>query len=132
MGDIIAKIHQALPPDKTGKRTYGTTLGGSRVKTDSALTTGEGGLTKTKDEKPFDSMNNIVANLLLNLTRYEGWYDMYLIIIDIEVLSTWNIYDDVLICFWWCPHLFLMMSSSVSDDVLICFWWCLNLFLMMS
>ncbi|KAK2166312.1 hypothetical protein LSH36_40g16005 [Paralvinella palmiformis] len=75
LADIIAKIHQALPIEKTGKRTYRTSLSGNRVKKDSIITASEGGLTKGKDEKPFDSMNNIVANLLLNMTssaRFEG------------------------------------------------------------
>ncbi|ELT88580.1 hypothetical protein CAPTEDRAFT_218781 [Capitella teleta] len=75
--DIVNKITQSLPPDKFGKRTFGASSGltGSRVKADSVLTTSEGGVTKEKDEKPFDTMNNIVANMLLNLTssaRFEG------------------------------------------------------------
>ena len=64
--DIVNKISQALPPGKTGKRTYGA---GSRVKEDSSLATSKGGATRERDERPFDSMNNIVANLLLNMTR---------------------------------------------------------------
>jgi tubulin epsilon len=56
----VNKIHQAVPQTKTGKRTFGN------VKT---LATGDGGVTKKKDEKPFDAMNNIAANLLLNMTR---------------------------------------------------------------
>ena len=40
------------------------------VKSGSALTERGGGRGAVKDGgKPFDSMNNIVANLLLNLTR---------------------------------------------------------------
>lgn len=42
----------------------------SRVKPESALSANDGGIMKGKSEKPFDGMNNIVANLLLNLTRY--------------------------------------------------------------
>lgn len=41
---------------------------GSTVKPNS-LVTSSAGTTKTVQEKPFDAMNNIVANLLLNLTR---------------------------------------------------------------
>ncbi|XP_002739740.1 tubulin epsilon chain-like [Saccoglossus kowalevskii] len=70
--DICHKISQALPPEKTGKRMVG---GHSRVKADSAVTASAGGLVKKSDEKPFDKMNNIVANLLLNMTssaRFEG------------------------------------------------------------
>jgi hypothetical protein len=70
--DIVSKIQLALPPDKTGKRIFGGSLlgTGSRVKEGSALTASEGGVTRNRDSKPFDGMNNIVANLLLNLTRY--------------------------------------------------------------
>ena len=64
------KIQQALPPDKYGKRTYGPSTGaGGRVKKESTLTASEGGVTNKSQEKPFDGMNNIVANLLLNMTR---------------------------------------------------------------
>ncbi|XP_074415865.1 tubulin epsilon chain [Austrofundulus limnaeus] len=42
---------------------------GSVVRSDSTITSGRGGLSGA--EKPFDAMNNIVANLLLNITRYE-------------------------------------------------------------
>ena len=74
LSDVIAKIQTALPHDgRTGKRTYGSTnflaSAPSRVKAESALTTNEGGVTRAGDEKPFDNMNNIVANLLLNMTR---------------------------------------------------------------
>ena len=62
----MQKIQSALPPEKYGKRTYSVQ---SRMKKDSALTASEGGITKERDAKPFDSMNNIVANLLLNMTR---------------------------------------------------------------
>ncbi|XP_028295366.1 tubulin epsilon chain [Gouania willdenowi] len=46
---------------------------GSVIKRDSTIISGQGGL--TGPEKPFDAMNNIVANLLLNITssaRFEG------------------------------------------------------------
>ncbi len=77
LGDIMAKINQALPPDRTGKRTFGTVPpgGGSRVKAESALTTNKGSVVKNQEQKPFDGMNNIVANLMLNMTssaRFEG------------------------------------------------------------
>lgn len=41
---------------------------GLNIKRNSAVTSGQGGLSGA--EKPFDAMNNIVANLLLNITRY--------------------------------------------------------------
>nr|KAI8736756.1 tubulin epsilon chain-like [Biomphalaria glabrata] len=68
--DIVNKITQALPPTKSGKRVYGVS---PAVKPDSALTTGTA--VGSPEEKPFDKMNNMVANLLLNLTssaRFEG------------------------------------------------------------
>lgn len=40
---------------------------GSVIKKDSAIISGQGGVSGA--EKPFDAMNNIVANLLLNITR---------------------------------------------------------------
>jgi hypothetical protein len=63
--DIVNKIGQSIPSARTGKKMFYPT----DVKTGSAINAGDGGLTKTSDEKPFDSMNNIVANLLLNMTR---------------------------------------------------------------
>ncbi|XP_031141497.1 tubulin epsilon chain isoform X2 [Sander lucioperca] len=50
---------------------------GSAIKRDSTIISGQGGLSGT--EKPFDAMNNIVANLLLNITssaRFEGSLNM--------------------------------------------------------
>lgn len=41
---------------------------GLMIKRSSTVTCGQGGLGGA--EKPFDAMNNIVANLLLNITRY--------------------------------------------------------------
>ena len=46
----------------------------SRVKASSTVTSGEGGVDQ-RSEKPFDNMNNIAANLILNMTssaRFEG------------------------------------------------------------
>ena len=72
--DIVNKISQSVPQEGTGKRTYteGAEMRGrttTRVKPESTLTTNAGGLTKQRSEKPFDGMNNIVANMLLNMTR---------------------------------------------------------------
>ncbi len=64
------KIQQALPPEKYGKRIFGSSLTGKRVKKESALTASEGGATKPSQEKPFDGMNNVVANMLLNMTGH--------------------------------------------------------------
>ncbi|XP_069017770.1 tubulin epsilon chain [Embiotoca jacksoni] len=65
--DIVNKIkvmsHSAKP--------------GSMIKRDSSVISGQGGLSGA--EKPFDAMNNIVANLLLNITssaRFEGSLNM--------------------------------------------------------
>ena len=85
--DILNKILQALPPsDKTGKKTFGASSTGSRVKPGSALTASEGGITKKgKSDKPFDGMNNVVANLLLNLTRFHipaNSYTIYIFLLD--------------------------------------------------
>ena len=44
---------------------------GGGAKRASTVTAGEGGVAGSR-EKPFDTMNNIVANLLLNLTRSIG------------------------------------------------------------
>ena len=40
---------------------------GTVIRRESAIISGQGGLIGA--EKPFDAMNNIVANLLLNITR---------------------------------------------------------------
>lgn len=42
---------------------------GCTIKKDCTIISGQGGVVKV--EKPFDAMNNIVANLLLNITRYK-------------------------------------------------------------
>lgn len=50
---------------------------GSMINRDSTIISGQGGLSGA--EKPFDAMNNIVANLLLNITssaRFEGSLNM--------------------------------------------------------
>ncbi|XP_026175136.1 tubulin epsilon chain isoform X3 [Mastacembelus armatus] len=50
---------------------------GSTIKTNCTVISGQGGLTGA--EKPFDAMNNIVANLLLNMTssaRFDGSLNM--------------------------------------------------------
>ncbi|KAI1897436.1 hypothetical protein AGOR_G00083270 [Albula goreensis] len=65
--DIVNKI----------RHMASTTKPGSVIKKDGTLISGQGGVTKS--EKPFDAMNNIVANLLLNLTssaRFEGSLNM--------------------------------------------------------
>ncbi|XP_010705806.1 tubulin epsilon chain isoform X1 [Meleagris gallopavo] len=66
--DIVNKIHHMVNSGKLG----------STVKPNS-LVTSSAGTTKKVQEKPFDAMNNIVANLLLNLTssaRFEGSLNM--------------------------------------------------------
>ncbi|KAM4695240.1 tubulin epsilon chain isoform 3-T3 [Discoglossus pictus] len=64
--DIVNKIHQMGNTGKLGS-----------VKQNSLVTSSKGGVKGS--EKPFDAMNNIVANLLLNLTssaRFEGSLNM--------------------------------------------------------
>lgn len=46
---------------------------GCVLKKESTVTSGQGGVSPT--ERPFDAMNNIVANLLLNITRYEAAFN---------------------------------------------------------
>lgn len=70
---LVNKINQAIPPSKSGKRVYSSVTGD--IKPGSAITAGQGGVTTARDEKPFDTMNNIVANMMLNMTssaRFEG------------------------------------------------------------
>ena len=62
-----------MPPSRPGKKVYAGK--NSQIKGTSAVTSSEKSLTKPSQEKPFDHMNNIVANLLLNMTssaRFEG------------------------------------------------------------
>ncbi|XP_025896493.1 tubulin epsilon chain [Nothoprocta perdicaria] len=66
--DIVNKIEQMVNSGKLG----------SIVKQNS-LVTSSSSSTKTVQQKPFDAMNNIIANLLLNLTssaRFEGSLNM--------------------------------------------------------
>ncbi|XP_010358185.1 tubulin epsilon chain [Rhinopithecus roxellana] len=66
--DIISKIDLMVNSGKLG----------TTVKPKSLVTSSSGAL-KTRHQKPFDAMNNIVANLLLNLTssaRFEGSLNM--------------------------------------------------------
>uniref|UniRef100_A0A672SYJ7 Tubulin epsilon 1 n=1 Tax=Sinocyclocheilus grahami TaxID=75366 RepID=A0A672SYJ7_SINGR len=56
--DIVGKIQHM---SNTGKL-------GCAIKKNCTIISGQGGVVKV--EKPFDAMNNIVANLLLNITRY--------------------------------------------------------------
>jgi len=68
--DIVNKITNAAGPDRPGKRMY--TDPSVKVKSDTALSKGSG---VTGEDKAFDQMNNLVANLLLNLTssaRFSG------------------------------------------------------------
>lgn len=72
--DICNKIASALPPSKPGKRIVMATSQ-PLAKPNSAITSSSGGVATKGSEKPFDAMNNIVANLILNMTsssRFEG------------------------------------------------------------
>uniref|UniRef100_A0AAQ4NME9 Tubulin epsilon 1 n=1 Tax=Gasterosteus aculeatus aculeatus TaxID=481459 RepID=A0AAQ4NME9_GASAC len=65
--DIVNKIKQMSHAGRPG----------SVIRRDSTLISGQGGLSGA--EKPFDAMNNIVANLLLNITssaRFDGSLNM--------------------------------------------------------
>ncbi|XP_026880002.2 tubulin epsilon chain isoform X1 [Electrophorus electricus] len=65
--DIVSQIQHMA---HTGKPS-------AVIKKDCTIISGQGGMSKT--QKPFDSMNNIVANLLLNITssaRFEGSLNM--------------------------------------------------------
>ncbi|XP_072041877.1 tubulin epsilon chain-like [Amphiura filiformis] len=85
--DICHKINQAFPSDKPGKRVAMATVG--KVTTEGSLAAGavkSRGGNASAEEKPFDRMNNIVANLLLNLTsssRFEGNLN-----VDLNEIST--------------------------------------------
>ncbi|XP_041471461.1 tubulin epsilon chain-like [Lytechinus variegatus] len=82
--DICQKVYQAQPQEQGGKRTY--PAGSGQVKGQGSVVSGAGGATKAGQEKPFDHMNNIVANLLLNLTsssRFEGSLN-----VDLNEIST--------------------------------------------
>ncbi|XP_032340612.1 tubulin epsilon chain isoform X2 [Camelus ferus] len=66
--DIISKIELMMNSGKLGT-----------VIKPKSLVTSSAGTSKKRQEKPFDKMNNIVANLLLNLTssaRFEGSLNM--------------------------------------------------------
>ena len=72
--DICNKVSSALPPSKPGKRVVMATAQ-PLAKPNSAITSSSGGVAAKGSEKPFDAMNNIVANLILNMTsssRFEG------------------------------------------------------------
>ncbi len=105
------KIHQALPPDKYGKRTYGPSqAAGSRVTKNSALTASGGGVTKKAEERPFDGMNNIVANLLLNMTRYEVMTLTLITIVD-WYLQARESSSFELICWFFCHNFWTSLRS---------------------
>ncbi|CAI9740048.1 tubulin epsilon chain-like [Octopus vulgaris] len=79
--DIVDKIGQAVPCEKSGKRTYN-----SKILPNTAICATNTKLSKLTKQKPFDSMNNIVANLILNMTsssRFEG-----LLNVDLNELAT--------------------------------------------
>ncbi|XP_048840950.1 tubulin epsilon chain isoform X2 [Brienomyrus brachyistius] len=70
MRELSERADCVLPVDNQGKP-------GHVIKKDSTIISGQGGAGGA--EKPFDAMNNIVANLLLNLTssaRFDGSLNM--------------------------------------------------------
>ena len=58
--DICLKVSRACQSKVGGGARHGSTV-----------VAGDGGVAGSK-EKPFDAMNNIVANLILNLTRFSS------------------------------------------------------------
>nr|XP_043891255.1 tubulin epsilon chain isoform X2 [Solea senegalensis] len=77
--DCVIPVENQSLVDIVNKIKYMSDGGkpGSVIKRDSAIISGRGGLSGA--EKPFDAMNNIVANLLLNITssaRFEGSLNM--------------------------------------------------------
>ena len=64
--DICHKVLEAVH-----HKGPGSSRAGVAVKPGSTVTMDEGGVTDKEIKKPFDSMNSIVANLLLNMTRCE-------------------------------------------------------------
>ncbi len=49
-------------------------LAGKHVKKGSTIVESESALSKREKKKPFDSMNNIISNVMLNMTRYTKSY----------------------------------------------------------
>ena len=66
LAEIVSKVQVALPSTKGRGRSGGVAV---PVKASSAITGNDGSVIKKSEEKPFDSMNNIVANMMLNMTR---------------------------------------------------------------
>lgn len=64
---LVDICHKVL--DAVHHKGPGSSRAAAAVKPGSTVTMDEG--RATDKEKPFDSMNSIVANLLLNMTRYE-------------------------------------------------------------
>lgn len=80
---------------------------GAAIRRDTTVISGQGGLSGA--EKPFDAMNNIVANLLLNMTRYsitvcshtvepcllreEACLTVFMLIVD---MLTWGFYSYII------------------------------------
>ena len=64
---LVDICHKVL--DAVHHKGPGSSRAGAAVKPGSTVTMDEGRV--TDKEKPFDSMNSIVANLLLNMTRCE-------------------------------------------------------------
>eukprot|EP00794_Sanderia_malayensis_P011873 gene11873-13105_t len=78
LADILKKIQQGIPQHRPGKRvnisSSSSSLSRKTAKPSSAVTSSEGGV-EVRPGKSFDSMNNIVANLILSITsssRFEG------------------------------------------------------------
>ncbi|XP_062510465.1 tubulin epsilon chain-like isoform X2 [Corticium candelabrum] len=70
--DLVMTINKAAALKSDRSRVTLSSLS-HEMKRHSSVTSGHGGI--SKDEKPFDAMNNIVAHLLLNMTsssRFEG------------------------------------------------------------
>lgn len=77
--DIVNRIKRMAHGEKPG----------SIIKKNSTIISNKGGLSGA--EKPFDAMNNIVANLLLNITRYTICVCVVLFYLWDTISQCWNI-----------------------------------------
>lgn len=77
--DIVNRIKRMAHGEKPG----------SVIKKNSTIISNKGGLSGA--EKPFDAMNNIVANLLLNITRYAIRVCVVLLYLWDTISQCWNI-----------------------------------------
>lgn len=70
MSIVLSLLFQSLMDivSKVQLMSHNGRSAAAAIKKDCTIISGKGGVSKT--ERPFDAMNNIVANLLLSITRY--------------------------------------------------------------